>query len=86
MYSNAVQQVVERIVDSFPKVSGGEPYLSRETNEVLQAAVNLSTQAGDQFVTLEYLLLALLKTNNQAGKILKDAGATEKGWKLPLPN
>lgn len=78
VYLNTVQQVVERAIDSFPKVSGGEPYLSRETNEVFQTAVNLSTKAGDQFVTLEYLLLALLKTSNQAGKILKDAGATEK--------
>lgn len=78
VYLSTVQQVVERAIDSFPKVSGGEPYLSRETNEVFQTAVNLSTKAGDQFVTLEYLLLALLKTSNQAGKILKDAGATEK--------
>lgn len=79
VYLNAVQQVVDRTIDSFPKVSGGDPYLSRETNEVFQTAVDLSSKAGDQFVSLEYLLLAILKTNNQAGKILKDAGATEKG-------
>ena len=78
VYLNAVQQVVDRTIDSFPKVSGGDPYLSRETNEVFQTAVDLSFKAGDQFVSLEYLLLAIIKTNNQAGKILKDAGATDK--------
>ena len=75
----AIQQGVDKTIDSYPKVSGGEPYLSRETNEVLQKATDLSSRAGDQYVSLEYLLFALLKTNNQASKILKDAGATEKG-------
>ncbi|NLI71934.1 MAG: ATP-dependent chaperone ClpB [Bacteroidales bacterium] len=84
VYLNTIRQIVDRAIDSYPKVSGGEPYLSRETNEVFQTAINLSTKAGDQFVSLEYLLLALLKTNNQAGKILKDAGATEKGLETAI--
>ncbi|NLO70670.1 MAG: ATP-dependent chaperone ClpB [Porphyromonadaceae bacterium] len=84
IYLNNIQQVTDHAIESFPKVSGGEPYLSRETNESLQKAVELSGKAGDQFVSLEYLLLGLLKTNNQAGKILKDAGATEKGLEAAI--
>src|SRR5674476_817718 len=51
-----LQAVVDSMISSFPRVSGGEPYLSRETNAVLQKATALSSKAGDQFVSMEYLL------------------------------
>lgn len=73
-----IQSIIDNIIAGYPRVSGGEPYLSRESNEALQKAINLSSKAGDQFVTLEYILLALLNTNSQVSKLLKDAGATEK--------
>ncbi|MHB9056324.1 MAG: ATP-dependent chaperone ClpB [Paludibacteraceae bacterium] len=73
-----IQSIVDNIIAGYPRVSGGEPYLSRESNEVLQKAIDLSSKAGDQFVTLEYILLALLNGNSQVSKLLKDAGATEK--------
>ena len=73
-----IAQVLDRQIDSLPKVSGGEPYLSRETNEVLQKAMDYSSQMGDEFVSLEHLLLALLTVKNTAGTILKDAGMNER--------
>jgi ATP-dependent Clp protease ATP-binding subunit ClpB len=73
-----LNSVADSMVAGFPKVSGGEPYLSRETNKVLQKAVDLSSKAGDQFVSLEYILLALVAEKNQMTKTLNDAGVTEK--------
>ena len=70
--------VVDSMVSAFPKVTGGEPYLSRETNNVLQKAIDKSSKAGDQFVSLEYILLALVAEKNQLTKVLHDAGISEK--------
>ena len=70
--------VLDKQIDSFPKVSGGEPYLSREANEVFQKATQYSKEMGDEFVSLEHLLLALLTVKSTVSTILKDAGMTEK--------
>jgi ATP-dependent Clp protease ATP-binding subunit ClpB len=78
IYTSNIQQVIDRTLESFPRVTGGDPYLSRETNEVLRKATEISTAAGDQFVSLEYILLALLKVKNTVSQLLKDAGVTEK--------
>ncbi|MFV0390299.1 MAG: ATP-dependent chaperone ClpB [Paludibacteraceae bacterium] len=78
VYTSSVIPLVDKAIDNYPKVSGGEPYLSRETNEVLQKAIDLSSKAGDRFVSIEYLLLALLKTKNEGGKILKETGISDK--------
>lgn len=61
--------VVDKQIDSLPKVSGGEPYLSRESNEVLQKATQYSKEMGDEFVSLEHLLLALLTVKSTASTI-----------------
>jgi len=63
---------------SKPKVSGGEPYLSRETNEVLQKAVSLSKEIGDEYVSLEPIMLALLLVESSVAKMMKEMGFTEK--------
>ena len=63
---------------SKPKVSGGEPYLSRETNEVLQKAVSLSKEMGDEYVSLEPIMLALLLVESSVAKMMKEMGFTEK--------
>jgi len=73
-----LQSITDSLIGSFPRVSGGEPYLGRETNAVLQKATELSSKAGDQFVSLEYILLALVAEKNSISKVLKDAGVTEK--------
>ena len=74
----AVSQALEAQIGSLPRVQGGEPYLSRTTNDVLLKAEELAHKAGDEYITLEHILQALLKVNNTAGKILKDAGVMEK--------
>ncbi len=84
VYSSNVMSVVDKIIDSYPRVTGGEPYLSRESNQVFQKASELSGKAGDQFVTLEYILMALLTVKSQASQVLKDAGATEKGMQTAI--
>lgn len=61
-----------------PKVSGGEPYLSRQSNDVLQKSLDIAKKQGDEYVTLEAILLALFQVNSSASTILKDAGLTEK--------
>jgi len=76
--SSILISVVDTMIAAFPKVSGGEPYLSRETNSVLQKAVDKSSKAGDQYVSLEYLLLALVAEKNQLTKVMHDAGINEK--------
>ena len=70
--------VIDSMIDGLPRVSGGEPYLSRETNNVLQKAVDKSSKAGDQFVSLEYILLAFVGEKNSLTKVLNDAGINEK--------
>ena len=76
--SSQIKISLEKELRSLPKVSGGEPYLSRESNQVLQEATNLSKAAGDEFVAIEHLFLAILKTDTPASKLLKDVGLTDK--------
>ena len=78
MNGQQVALVVDKQIESLPKVSGGEPYLSRESNEVLQKATQYSKEMGDEFVSLEHILLALLTVKSTVSTILKDAGMTEK--------
>lgn len=72
-----VMSQVDRAIASEPKVSGGEPYLSRTSNDVLQKALDIAKKHGDQYVTLEAILLAIFSIKSQASQILKDAGLTE---------
>ena len=73
-----IETVLDRQIASLPKVSGGEAYLSRSANEVLQKAVEVSKELGDEYVSLEALLLALLNVKSTVATILKDAGLTDK--------
>ena len=74
-------QRIETLVDSelnhLPRVQGGEPYFSNDTTQVLNRAQDFATRMGDEFVSVEPLLLALLSVNSTASRILKDAGITE---------
>lgn len=76
--SRQIEQVLESQIASLPKVQGGEPYLSRESNEVLTRAQDYASKGGDEFVSLDPMLLALLNVKSTASRILKDAGITEK--------
>lgn len=79
-----VQTVVDNELQRLPRVQGGQPYLSNDANQVLERAVALSQQMGDEFVSIEPILLALLTSNSTAGRILKDAGMTEADTKKAI--
>lgn len=73
-----LNMVLDRQIESYPKVSGGEPYLSSESNKILQKAIDYSSKMGDQYVSLEPIILALFTEKSTASQILKDAGVAEK--------
>ena len=72
-----LNRVLDAQISSLPKVLGGEPYLSSEANTVLQKAIGYSSKMGDQYVSLEPIILALFTEKSTASQILKDAGMTE---------
>lgn len=74
LIENAVQNEIQHL----PKVSGGEPYFSPVSNQVLQKTLDISQQLGDEYVSIEPMLLALLQIKSTVSRILKDAGCTEK--------
>jgi len=70
---------LDRIINGFPKVTGGEPFLSVAANTTIQKAIALSQKMGDKFVSVEHLLLALLETGNVVSKLMKEQGVDRKG-------
>ena len=79
-----VEQQIDREIQSLPKVNGGEPYLSRTSNDVLQKALDIAKKMGDEYVSLEALLLAIFEAGSSASAILKDSGLTEKDMKAAI--
>ena len=77
--AQAVDMALHNELQHLPKVSGGQPYLSNDSVQVLNKAEELSQKMGDEFVSVEPILLALMQGNHTAGRILKDAGCTEEG-------
>ena len=73
-----VDMLVTQEISHLPRVQGGQPYLSNDTNNILQKATDISQKMGDQFVSVEPMLLAIVGANTTASRILKDAGCTEK--------
>ena len=73
-----LEMQLDRAIAAEPKVSGGEPYLSRTSNDVLQKALDIAKKNSDEYVTLEALLMAIFEINSPAATILKDAGLTQK--------
>jgi ATP-dependent Clp protease ATP-binding subunit ClpB len=73
-----ITSILSKEIDSYPKVSGGEPYLSRESNADLDKAADYAKKMGDQFVSIEHLLLGILSGKSSAAQMLKDAGVNEK--------
>lgn len=79
-----VETVVDREISRLPRVQGGQPYLSNESNSVLQKAVDISQKMGDEFVSVEPVMLALLDVNSTASRIMKDAGCTENEMRAAI--
>jgi ATP-dependent Clp protease ATP-binding subunit ClpB len=80
----AVESALDRIIQRYPKIIGGEAYLSKSGTRTLTKAQNLSKEAGDQFVSVEYILMGLLDAGDDVAQMLKDSGANEKQLKAAI--
>ncbi|WP_372744660.1 ATP-dependent chaperone ClpB [Lutibacter sp.] len=79
-----LKSLIDKTLDSYAKVTGGEITLSRNTSKMLNNATDEASKMGDEFVSIEHLLLATLTTKDTTSQILKDAGITEKGLKTAI--
>ncbi len=79
-----LERILDRIIESYPKVTGGDQYLSPTVNGALQKSMDLARSMQDQFVSVEHLLLGLIHAGDQTGKLLKDFGVNEKDLKLSI--
>jgi ATP-dependent Clp protease ATP-binding subunit ClpB len=77
-------KAIDKIISSFPKVTGGEPYLSRKASEALEKALSQATKMNDKYVTVEHLLLGILDTDDQVARLMKDSGITTKELKMAI--
>ena len=77
-------QQVDGLLDRLPRVSGGSQYLSADANQALVKASQLATEMGDEFVSIEHLLLGLLAGRDELARTLKDAGVSERGLKTAI--
>ena len=79
-----LQQAVDKIITSLPKVVGGNQYLSSEANQMLVKSTQIANDMGDEFVSIEHLLLAMLKGKDTVSSLFKDAGVTEKALQAAI--
>ena len=79
-----LKQILDKQLDSFPKVSGGDIMLSREANKTVIEASNIAKKMGDEYVSIEHLLLAILNSKSAVAQSLKDQGVTEKEMKAAI--
>jgi ATP-dependent Clp protease ATP-binding subunit ClpB len=77
-----LERVLDKIIESYAKVTGGDQYLSSDANKALQKSLEIAKSMQDQFVSVEHILLGLLASGDQTGKLLKDFGVNEKDLKL----
>ena len=82
--SQQIEMLLEQEIKHLPRVQGGQPYLSNDTNQILVNAENISQKMGDQFVSVEPILLAILASSSTAGRILKDAGCNDKDMRAAI--
>ncbi len=78
------KQALDRIIDHYPKVSGGDQFLSSTVNSVLQKSIGIAQKMGDQFVSVEHILLGLVENNNPASQLMKDNGLSKKSLELAI--
>ena len=77
-------QQLDAAIERLPRVSGGSQYLSNDANRALVKASQTATEMGDEFVSVEHLLLGLLAGSDEASRMLKDAGVSEKGFRSAM--
>ncbi len=76
--STALNAALNKIVESYPKVSGGQPYLSNSSNNAIQSAVKYATEMGDQYVSVEHIIMGLLDAGDSVSSLMKDGGFNKK--------
>lgn len=76
--TQSISTSTDKAIETLPRVEGGEPYLSRESTEVIQKALESTKQFGDRYISTEHLIIGIIGERNRAGQVLKDAGITEK--------
>ncbi len=81
---NLFNQILDKSLESFPKVTGGDIVLSREAGKSVNEATTIAKKMNDEYVSIEHLILAIFKSSSKVGQILKDQGATEKGLKAAI--
>ena len=79
-----LKQAIDKEISMLPKVSGGEVMLSRESNDALQKAIDFSKSLGDEYVSVEAMLMGILMSRSRASQLLKDSGLTESGLKAAI--
>ncbi len=77
----AIMQALDRIIGRYPKVAGGEPYLADSGKKALQVANNMLKEFGDEYISIEHLMLGIMSGSDDAAQLLKDSGLTVKGLK-----
>jgi len=82
--AKSVEAALDRIIQRYPKISGGEAYLSKSGTRTLTRAQNLSKETGDQFVSVEFILLGILDAGDEVAQMLKDSGANEQQLKAAI--
>ncbi len=80
----SLQQALDRIIEGYPKVVGGEIYLSSSCNNTVQKALGVAKELNDEFISVEHLLLGLLLGSGNIAQMLKDSGLTEKGLRQAI--
>ncbi|MEO2064434.1 MAG: ATP-dependent chaperone ClpB [Christiangramia sp.] len=81
---NLFTQILDKSLENFPKVSGGDIMLSREAGKTVNEASSIAKKMNDEYVSIEHLILAIFKSSSKVAQILKDQGATEKALKAAI--
>ena len=81
---DAFSKTLDKQIDALPKVSGGQQYLSSNSNRVLQKALEIASEFKDEFISIEHLLLGILSLNDSASKLLTNCGVTEKDLRAAI--
>jgi ATP-dependent Clp protease ATP-binding subunit ClpB len=81
---NLFNEILDKTLQSFPKVSGGDIILSREAGKAVNEASTIAKKMNDEYVSIEHLILAIFKSSSKVAQILKDQGATEKSLKAAI--
>lgn len=78
------QQAIDKIIESYPRVTGGEQYVSNSANRALQKSVGLAQEMGDQFVSVEHILISLLDADDAISRLMKDNGITKDNMRKAI--